>query len=196
MQKLIQFVLLFVIAACCGAGVFYFMNGPRGQLIEEQLEGGRRSLPKTRQEFHDKLAEYRMAQQKVKNSIEALDSEKSKTLAHLKSKGINSSADVNDDDSDVQFALNALKRLVDDIEARKKDVKVYDEAIIGLETQLADLKRKYINEQGTITEEEYFDLQKNILDLNERLKGEKPDIFEAEKLRNLLDREMESEKNK
>ena len=193
MQKLIQFLLLFVIAACCGAGVFYFMNGPRAQVIEDQLEGGRRSLPKTRQEFHDRLAEFRMARQKVKNTIEALGSEKSKTLAHLKSKGINSSADVKDDDSDVQFALNALKRLVEDIEARKEDVKVYDEAIVGLETQLADLKRKYINEQGTITEEEYLDLQKNIIDLNERLKGDKPDIFESEKLRNLLDREMEAE---
>ena len=192
MQKLIQFLLLFVIAACAGAGVFYLLNGPKAQVVEDQLEG-RRSLPKTRQEFHDRLAEFRMSRQKVKNTIEALGSEKSKTLAHLKSKGINSSADIKDGDSDVQFALNALKRLVEDIEARKEDVKVYDEAIVGLETQLDDLKRKYINAQGTITEEEYFDLQKHIIDLNERLKGEEPDIFEQEKILNILDQEMEAE---
>lgn len=194
MTKLIQIVLLFLVAAFCGAAAFYFLVGPHAQVAGEN-QAGFRSLAKTESEFRDRLTEFRMQRLKLVNAIKGLELEKEKTLEHLKSKGIESSADLDKDDADTRFALMAFNRLVSDIKSRQDDVKVYDEAIISLDAQLDDLRRKYINDSATLSVREYMDLQKHIIDVRERLLGE-TDIFQEEELRNTLDEELEKDATK
>ena len=194
MTKLIQIVLLFLFAAVCGATAFYFLVEPRTQVVEENGSGFR-SLAKTEAEVRDRLTEFRMQKLKLENAIKALNEEKNKAVVHLKSKGIESSDDINDNDADARFALMAFNRLVSDIKSRKDDVKVYDEAIISLQAQLDDLRRKYINDSANLSEREYMDLQKHIIDVRERLLGE-TDIFQEEELRKTLDLELEKDAGK
>ena len=189
MTKLIQIILLLLVAACCGAAAFYFFVGPNVQVVGEN-QTGFRSLAKTEAEIRDRLTEFRMQRLKLVNAIKGLEVEKEKTLEHLKSKGIESSDDLDNNDADSRFALMAFNRLVSDIKSREGDVQVYDEAILSLAAQLDDLRRKYINDSATLSEREYMDLQKHIIDVRERLLGE-TDIFQEEELRKTLDEELE-----
>jgi hypothetical protein len=193
MTKLIQIVLLVLVAAACGAAVLYFFLEPRPPVVDGS-ESGFRSLAKTEAEVRDRLAEFRMQRLKLVNAIKGLEIEKQKTLDHLKSKGIESSADLDNNDADARFALMAFNRLVSDIKSREDDVKVYDEAIASLGAQLDDLRRKYLNDSATLSEREYMDLQKHIVDVRERLLGD-VDIFQEAELRKTLDEELTKEKD-
>lgn len=188
-------VLTIVLAAVFGAAVFYIFNSGWGRQQAPQLSASR-GMPRTESEFRDKLAEFRMDRDRTYRGIAGLESRKRETLDHLRSKGINRSEDISDElssDPDVQFALQALKALVADIEARKNDVKNYDETIIGLEAMLADIERQNINESSAMTEQQYLEGQKLILSLRDRLGVDDNDALETQALRDLLDSEMKGD---
>jgi hypothetical protein len=82
-----------------------------------------------------------------------------------------------------------LKGWVTQIAKIKKEVAYYDEAILGIEGMLDKIERDRIDESVSLSKDEYKELQKIILDLNERLSVE-TDMLEEEELGKLLDLEM------
>ena len=83
----------------------------------------------------------------------------------------------------------SLKEAVDAIDKYKKEVSYYDNAISSIQAMLEKVERQRIDESISLSEQEYLDLQKVIVDLDERLKVDTT-ILEDEELGNLLDLEM------
>lgn len=162
-----------------------FLNGPQAGVIGDNLEDGHRSLPKTEQEFRDRKAEFHMKRDDILGAIVRLKREKTEMALKLKSKGV-SAETMDPDDSAMMFDIKNLEQIVGKISKFEADVKEYDTAIAGLETQIKILERDKLDGKATLTKEEYMDLKKNIIDLEERLKGDKPDLFEQDQLRDML----------
>jgi len=141
------------------------------------------------QEFRDKLAELRMQREKSTRAIARLEQRKAETVEFLKSKGVKSSADVVSD-VNLKYAARELKGWSDEIEKLEKERQHYDEAISAIQSMLAELERKRINETVAMTEDEYIRLRKIVLDLNDRLEVDKQDIVADEELDNLLKEEL------
>ena len=162
---------------------------PRARVAQENMEGTSGIL-KTESQFRDKLAELRMQRDKVNRGVKRLEKLKAETVDHLRDKGINSGEDyLKSDDPDVKYAVVNLKGWVAQIDKIKKEVTYYDDAISSIEVMLDKIERERIDESVSLSEQEYLDLQKIIVDLNERLEVE-TDILEDEELGKLLDLEM------
>jgi len=131
-----------------------------------------------------------MDRDRTQRSIDRLRQRKSETIDYLKSKGIRSGVDFQkSNSSDVKYAVSNLKEWADQIAKLEKQVSVYNDGIHSIEVMLDRLERKRIDEEVALSEAESFDLQKIILDLNERLKTD-VDPLEAEELGKLIDSEM------
>ena len=141
------------------------------------------------QEFRDKLAELRMQREKSARAITRLETRKAETVEFLKSKGVKSSADVQGD-VNLKYAARELKGWSDEIEKLEKERQHYDEAISAIQAMLAELERKRINETVAMTEDEYIQLRKIVLDLNDRLEVDKQDVVADEELDVLLKEEL------
>lgn len=186
-----SFITLILLAALCVVGYLWFIGElvPRARVANENLSGTSGIL-KTESQFRDKLAELRMQRDKVNRGVKRLENLKGETVEHLKQKGIKSGSDyLNSTDPDVKYAVVNLKGWVAQIEKINKEVTYYDDAISSIEVMLDKIERERINESVSLSEDEYLDLQKIIVDLNERLEVE-TDILEDEELGKLLDLEM------
>lgn len=191
-----SFLTLVLLAALAAIGYLWFTGKlvPRTQVAKENLQATS-GLLKTESQFRDKLAELRMQRDKVKRGVKRLDKLKGETVEHLKTKGINSGADyLTSKDPDVKYAVVNLKGWVAQIDKINKEVAYYDEAISSIEVMLDKIERERINESVSLSEDEYLDLQKIIVDLNERLEVE-TNILEDEELGKLLDLEMAGSSN-
>lgn len=167
---------------------------PRAQVANENLSEAS-GLLTTESQFRDKLAELRMQRDKVNRGVKRLENLKAETVEHLKQKGINSGSDyLNSTDADVKYAVVNLKGWVAQIAKIKSEVTYYDEAISSIEVMLDKIERERINDSVSLSEDEYLDLQKIIVDLNERLEVE-TDFLEDEELGKLLDLEMTGSTN-
>lgn len=147
-------------------------------------------LMKTEAEFRNKLAELRMQRDKVQRGIKRLEKLKSETVDHLKSKGIESGQDYLDsEDPDVKYAVINLRGWVGQIAKIQQQVTHYDDAIRNIEVMLDKLERERIDQSVALSEAESMELQKIIIDLDERLEVD-TDFLEQEQLQKLLDQEM------
>ena len=187
-SSLFSFILL---AALCLGGYLWYSGqlGPRIDVANDNLNKSS-GLLKTEGEFRDKLAELKMRRNDVLRWIKRSQSLKGETIAELKEKGIASGADFkNSADQDVKKKVLSLKEAVDAIDKYKKEVSYYDNAISSIQAMLEKVERQRIDESISLSEQEYLDLQKVIVDLDERLNVDTT-ILEDEELGNLLDLEM------
>ena len=197
MSKFHTFFTLLLLAMLGIIGYLWFTGElvPRAKVAQENIEGTSGIL-KTESQFRDKLAELRMQRDKVNRGVKRLEKLKAETVDHLKDKGINSGQDyLESDDPDVKYAVVNLKGWVAQIDKIKKEVTYYDDAISSIEVMLDKIERERIDASVSLSEEEYLDLQKIIVDLNERLEVE-TDILEDEELGKLLDLEMAGSSSK
>ena len=184
-------VTFLLFAVLCAIGYLWYSGQliPRAQVVGDQLQVGT-GLLKTESQFRDKLAELRMQREKVQRGVQRLEDFKAENIAKLREMGISSGSDfVNSTDRDVKLAVVNLRGWVAQIEKLKKEVTYYDEAISNIEVMLDKIERERIDESVSLSEDEYIELQKIIVDLNERLNVE-TDILEDEELGKLLDLEM------
>jgi hypothetical protein len=187
-HSVVTFLLL---AALCAVGYLWYTGQliPRGQVVGEHLSGAT-GLLTTESQFREKLAELRMQREKVQRGIQRLEDFKVENISKLKEMGISSGTDfINSTDRDVKLAVVNLKGWVAQIAKIKQEVTYYDDAISNVEVMLDKIERERIDESVSLSEDEYMELQKIIIDLNERLNVE-TDILEDEELGKLLDLEM------
>ena len=187
-HSLVTFILF---VALCAIGYLWFTGElkPRADVVEDNLTGST-GLLKTESQFRDKLAELRMQRDKVQRHVKRLENLKAQNIQNLKDKGIGSGEDyLNNSDPDVKLAVINLREWVAQIQKIEKEVAYYDEAIGNVEVMLDKIERDRINDAVSLSEEEYVNLQKIIVDLNERLEVE-TNILEDEELGKLLDLEM------
>ena len=83
----------------------------------------------------------------------------------------------------------SLKEAVGYIEKYNKEVGYYDEAISSIQAMLEKIERERIDDSISLSEDEYLDLQKVIVDLDERLNVDTT-LLEDEELGEMLDLEM------
>ncbi|MEM9942787.1 MAG: hypothetical protein AAF939_14585 [Planctomycetota bacterium] len=189
--KLFTFLLLGVLITL---GVLWYQGliTPPTQVVDSNNNETSGSL-KTEPEFRAKLVELRMERDKLLRGIERTNDLKQKTLEELKAKGIDSGDDfLKSDDSEVKYAAVNLKEWVGQISKLNNKVKYYDDAINGIQVMLSRIERERISESVALSEEEAIELQKIIIDLNERLEI-KTTPFEDEELKGILDSELDSE---
>lgn len=187
-HSLITFVLF---AALCGIGYLWYTGklDSRARVAQENVQGSSGVL-KTETQFRDKLTELRMQRYKAQLGVKQLEKFKAENIEQLKEMGIDSGEEfLKSDDQGVKLAVVNLKGWVAQIGKIKQEIAYYDDAIVNVETMLDKINRERIGDSVALSEEEYIDLQKIIVDLNERLNVE-TDILEDEELRKLLDMEM------
>jgi len=185
-------VSLILLAILCTVGYLWFSGQiqPRMEVAGDNLNKGS-GLLKTEGEFRDKLAELKIQRDKITRGITRSERLKSETVAKLKEQGVSSGADFkNSNDPDVKKKVLSLKESVDNIKKYKKEVTYYDDAISSIQAMLEKIERKRIDDSISLSEEEYLDLQKVIVDLDERL-DVNTTILEDEALGELLDLEMD-----
>lgn len=179
-------VLLFVAVSVMG----YFYYASSTPKDEEGAKPRSSGLMKTEAEFRDKLTSLNMQRKKAQDGMERLVALKSKAIQRLKEKGIKSGADyMQSDDKDVKFAAMSLKEYKEQIDKLKQEVTYYDDAITAIRAMLQRFERERIGKSVELSEEQLFELQKIVIDLEERLNVE-TDIFEDEEIKALLDDEM------
>lgn len=185
--------VLVLVAAAAACITFLALGGTLGwRGGEETVETPAGEVLKTEQDFRDRLAALRIDRDKLVRGIQRLENKKQETMDFLvNEKGIQSSEDITDD-SDVRYALRQLKGWKDEIEARQADLPKYDEAINSLEAMLAEIERKRIQEEVALSEEDYIELRKIVVDLNERLGMDEADPLEEEELYDMFDEEVSS----
>lgn len=184
-------ISLILLMALCAIGYLWFTGqlGPRIDTAADNMNKGS-GLLKTEGEFRDKLAELKIQRDKIQRGIKRSERLKSETLAKLKEQGISSGADFKSStDQDVKKKVLSLKDAVAHIDKYNKEVGYYDEAISSIQAMLEKIERERIDESISLSEDEYLDLQKVIVDLDERLKVDTT-LLEDEELGDLLDHEM------
>ncbi len=184
--------LILIVLAGLGAIGYLWAAGQlqlRPRVVQENM-GGKGEILKTEGQFRNKLAELKMQRDKVQRGIKRLEKLKAETVAELKQKGITSGADYLDSkDKDVKYAVVNLKGWVVQIAKIQQEVTYYDDAIRSIEVMLDKIERERIDESVALSEDEYIEIQKIIVDLDERLNIE-TNILEDEELGKLLDLEM------
>ena len=188
-------IVIIILAALLGALSFavFNQNMPNGLLGTPEETSTENSMPRTEQEFRDKLAEFRIDREKTLRGIVGLKERKQKILTSLRDKGVKNSSDLEGDlggDTAVQFALQQFKSLTSDIKARQEDVKNYDDTIAGLMAMLADIDRQNVNDSAKMSEAQFIEGQKLIFALRDKLGVDKKDILEEQRIRDLLDSEI------
>lgn len=143
---------------------------------------------KTEAEFRRKLAELRMDQDKVVRRKALMEERKGETISYLKEKGITSTSNL--EDKDVKYAVNNLKQMVADLKGLDKIIGRYEDGIVGIEAMLKQIEQKRISAEVALSDEKAEELNIMIRDLDEKLAGDEPDLLEEEKLRELLDLEL------
>ena len=182
---------MILLAVFCAVGYLWFTGqlGPRVDVAKDKLKN-KSGLLKTEEEFRNKLAELEIRKDKVQRGIKRSEKLKSETVAELKELGVSSGADFkNSTNADVKKKALSLKEAVADIEKYETEVSYYDNAITSIQAMLEKIERKRIDDSISLSEEEYLDLQKVIVDLDERLNVDTT-VLEDEELSNLLDLEM------
>ena len=180
-----------LLGALCAVGYLWYTGqlGPRVDVAAENLKN-KSGLLKTEEEFRDKLAELKIRKDKVQRGIKRSEKLKSETVSKLKEMGVSSGEDFkNSTNPDVKKKVLSLKEAAADIEKYNKEVSYYDDAITSIQAMLEKIERKRIDDSISLSEEEYLDLQKVIVDLDERLNVDTT-VLEDEELGNLLDLEM------
>ena len=190
MGDLMQKGAILFLGLLLGAGVllyFIYLPPDPGMTNQQETSSG---LMKTETEFRDKLTELKMRRDKVHRGIKKLTELKKDAVELLRSKGINSGQDfLKSEDKDVKFAVKNLKEYKIQIEKVEKEVEFYDEAIDGIRVMLDRFERERIGDSISLSEKDSLELQKIIVDLNERLEVD-TDILEDEELSKLLDDEF------
>ena len=190
-NKTSSLVSIILLGALCAVGYLWYTGqlGPRVDVAAENLKN-KSGLLKTEEEFRDKLAELKIRKDKVQRGIKRSEKLKSETVTKLKELGVSSGEDFkNSTNPDVKKKVLSLKEAVADIEKYNKEVSYYDDAITSIQAMLEKIERKRIDDSISLSEEEYLDLQKVIVDLDERLNVDTT-VLEDEELSNLLDLEM------
>ncbi len=185
-------ITLGLFGALCFVGYLWYSGElvPRVKVAGDSMNDGDSNLLKTEEQFRDKLAELKMQRDKVQRGVTRLERLKADNITHLKEKGIGSGKDfINSSDPDVKNAVINLKEWVTQITKINQEIGYYDEAISSIKVMLDKIERDRINESIALNEEEYLELQKVIVDLNERL-NVNTTILEDEELGKLLDLEM------
>ncbi len=185
------FVALLGVALVAGLAVYFAMGGIN---VNPQPQNGETKTLKTEKDFRDKIATYRREKQKVLNMVTRLEARKQETLDYLKSKGVRSSADVTDD-KDIIYALKNLKAWKMEIEKLREQSGYYDEAITSMNAMLQDIERKRIGDSLAMSDEERMELDRIVIDLDERLDYDPNDPIENDDLRQILDEEMKNDRD-
>lgn len=183
MKSFLSFILFFALAAC--AFIFFQkLNQP------DAPDKNNSGFLKTEQELRNKLAEFRMEQDKVTRRMALLTDRKNETVALLKSKGVTSKSNL-DDDKEVSLAVNNLKKDVTDINHLQGIIDQYEKGILSIESMLKEMERDRITAEVAVTEDKQIEIAKIITDLDEKLGVDaEKDILEEERLRDLLDLEL------
>jgi len=190
---MIQMVRIGLVVTAWGAlAITLFTVGCQPGVASRQGSDKGKTL-RSEQDFRDKLAELRMQRTKIIRHIRQLEKTKSETIEFLKQKGIQSSADLSDD-VNIQYALRNLQGDKAAIDKLENELKYYDEAIGSIKAMLDELSRKSIRDAVALTDEDFVELRKIVLDLNDRLKVEPENVIQQEELAKLLDEELKAEK--
>ncbi len=185
---LFTFVLLAVLGGIAVLWATGKLNSRAG--VASDIVGSGSAVLNTESQFRDKLTELRMQRYKADLGVKQLEKFKAENIRKLKEMGIESGEEfLKSADQGVKLAVINLKGWVTQIEKIKKDLAYYDDAIANVEAMLAKINSDRIGDSVALSEEEYIDLQKIIVDLNERLNVE-TDILEDEELKKMLDLEM------
>lgn len=184
-------ISLILLGALFAVGYLWFTGqlGPRIEAAGDNMNNGS-GLLKTEGQFRDKLAELKIQRDKIQRGIKRSERLKSETVAELKEQGIASGMDFKKStDPDVKKKVLSLKEAVSHIGKYNKEIAYYDDAISSIQAMLEKIERKRIDDSISLSEEEYLDLQKVIVDLDERL-NVNTTLLEDEELGELLDLEM------
>ena len=186
-DRLQNFLILLFAGIACFFGYLLFSGRLNGQPDKPDLPTG---LMQTETEFRDKLTELNMRKNEVINGVERLEASKKETIDFLREKGIGSGdAYLKSDDRDVKLAVLSLEKYVKQIQKTKENVANYDDAIARIRSMLDQFKRDRIVDSVALTDDQKFELEKIIVDLNERLAVE-TDVLKDEELKAILDAEM------
>ncbi len=146
---------------------------------------------KTPAEMRRKLAQLRLDQEKVRRRRKLTQGRKQEVVDLLKKKGVDSNADLSDDD--LKYEVRSLKRYVEDIREMDSIIVKYDKPIAAIEAMLKLAEQERIADEVAISDEKAAELGKMIIDLDEKLGvDEAPDLFEEDELRSLLSDELGS----
>ncbi|MFT5301038.1 MAG: hypothetical protein ACI87E_004633 [Mariniblastus sp.] len=184
-------VTFLLFAAVCGLGYLWY-NGQFSKSNPEEAKGPTSPFMKTEAEFRGKLTELKMRRYKTQNGIDKLEQFRGENLAKLREMGIDSSEKfLASSNQEVKLAVINLNGWVAQIAKANKELTSYDDAIVNIEAMLDKIKRERIGDSVALSDEESLELQKIILDLNERLNVE-TNFLEDEALGELLDSQMDS----
>lgn len=185
-QKAVLLILALVGCFVC----YYLYSAASPKPAPDPQAKNRNQLMTTEAEFRDKLTELNMRRDKVQRGIKKLTKLKSEAIQALRDQGIESGQDyLKSDNTDVKLAVRNLKEYSEKITKVENEVAYYDDAIKRIRVMLDRFERDRIGDSIKLSEDDAFELQKIILDLDERLELE-TDVLEDDELSKLLDDEM------
>jgi len=183
----IKSAIIILLFAALVAGVYMYATGDLKFDPNEDKGPNNTGFMNTPEEFHKKLAELRIEQEKMERRKELMTEKKDKIVAFLKEKGVTSTSDISD--ADVKYKISNLKTHVNDIKVVDKSIDKYQEAINAVESMLAKLEQQRLSDEVNIPEEKAKELSIMLLDLDEKLSVDQ-DLLEEEALRELLGLEL------
>lgn len=183
-SRLVSFVLGLV---CVGlaAWIVYRELQPVQQLPGSVTDG----LPRTEQQFRDRLSALRMDREKLMRGIERLNIRKQETVEYLRSRGVSSTADIRGK-PDLEYAARNLKGWTEEIARLEADAGKFDKAISAIMTMLDEMERKRINQSVAISEEEWRRLRAIEVDLDEKLDMDSNSLLKDQELNQILQSEL------
>jgi hypothetical protein len=187
-MKSLKSALVILLFAALVSGIYLYATGDLklGNVTETETEG---EFLKSEEQFRNKLAELRMDREKLIRRKKLMEDRKAETISFLKEKGITSESDLSD--KDVKYAINNLKVAVADVKEVEKNVLKYDDAIAAVEAMLVKMEQEAIANEVAVSVEKKIQMSAMIKELDDKLIGDEPDIIEEEKLRELLDNELD-----
>ncbi len=172
MKKL---VLIFIALCCVGLGVALTISMMKFQdrIVQDDSENQDDGLLKTSGQFKDKLAEIKIKRDRAETQIERLSNRQKEALKKLRDKGISKSSDIQSDDRESRLLLAELEDLVEKVDKLKKDIVIYDDAIVSIEAILRDFDRDLVMSDSGINEEQLKQLRTIVYQVEDELESEK-----------------------
>ena len=184
-QRILTLLLLVALIGC----VFMYATGK----VRFAGAGGDEPKPgllKTESQLRNKLAELRIEQDKVQRRVKLLEDQKNESVQFLKDQGVKSSADLTDD-KQIRYAVNNLKRTMADIESVSGIADEYQEGINSIEAMLKDVERNRITKEIALTDEKAMEIDKIIIDLDEKLGvNDVGNVLDDDRINEILNAEL------
>ena len=184
-QRILTLLLLVALIGC----VFLYATG-KVRFAGADGDGPKPGLLKSESQLRNKLAELRIEQDKVVRRVKLLEEQKNESVQFLKDQGVKSSADLTDD-KQIRYAVNNLKRTMADIESVSGIADEYQEGINSIEAMLKDVERNRITKEIALTDEKAMEIDKIIIDLDEKLGvNDVGNVLDDDRINEILNAEL------